>query len=290
MAAWTADSIVTPRWRPAPQTRWDLPRIRRRSCDGRKAGCRPWTPVRTDQLHKEKRKKENNSGYNNHQSPWQLSQVLHNENSFSFSKKKTKKTQNDWVRDSLPGSCDVYDREAVIWRCDTSATCPRSPELKPKKRDKTTMRIQHKNNQKKTTKKPFERFPITNAHKAVNKHRDSISFFFYFSLCFAPLCFICGWKLEEMKKSGGGGDLGLRNGTRKQFNDPLKKKKEKKQTTRRKKSKETTRSSSWQIKHRQRNGYMGIAEREKSLSNLHRKKRIEKERERVKRGAVDIYI
>jgi hypothetical protein len=35
---------------------------------------------------------------------------------------------------------------------------------------------------------------------------------------------------------------------------------------------------------------MGIAEREKSLSNLHRKKRIEKERERVKRGAVDIYI
>lgn len=63
---------------------------------------------------------------------------------FSFSKKN--KTQNDWVRDSLPGSCDVYDREAVIWRCDTSATCPRSPELKPKKRDKTTMRIQHKNN------------------------------------------------------------------------------------------------------------------------------------------------
>jgi hypothetical protein len=35
---------------------------------------------------------------------------------------------------------------------------------------------------------------------------------------------------------------------------------------------------------------MGIAEREKSLSNLHRKKPMEKERERVKRGAVDIYI
>lgn len=195
MAAWTADSIVTPRWRPAPQTRWDLPRIRRRSCDGRKAGCRPWTPVRTDQLHKGKRKQQRLQ-----QSSITVTtfpNITQWEFPFLFRKKKT---QNDWVRDSLPGSCDVYDREAVIWRCDTSATCPRSPELKPKKRDKTTMRIQHKNNQKKKT---FERFPITNAHKAVNKHRDSISFF-YFSLCFVPLCFICGWKLEEMKKSGGG--------------------------------------------------------------------------------------
>ena len=219
-AASMADSIAIPRWRPAPQKHWDLPRICRRSCDEQKAGCLPWTPVRTANYREEKKTTTQH----------EITTIINHRDNFPKYTHRHTQHNNENIQNKmigcvilLPGSCDVYDREAVIWRCDTSAACLRSPELKPIGEGERERKQQWVQRNKSIWMIPnHERFETVKGEW--KKHRDFYFFVSIFSLLLLSVfsffrlfyCVFFSFHLwlevrrgNEEVEEGGRGDLGL---------------------------------------------------------------------------------